>query len=83
MLGGILAVQLAIFKRTPQQITVAELKAAGSQKTEMMQNIPLVSVSGDVGVDVQNTVEVKNQPFTDLDVDVQNTPLQVNVEHSN
>jgi hypothetical protein len=82
-LGGILAVQIAILNRMPESITMEALKASGDQKNAILQRLPIVGISGNVDVNVQNTVAVKNQPFMDLDVDVQNTPLGVEVERSN
>jgi hypothetical protein len=67
----------------PESITMEALKASGDQKNAILQRLPIVGISGNVDVNVQNTVAVKNQPFMDLDVDVQNTPLGVEVERSN
>ncbi|MGD1089469.1 MAG: hypothetical protein ABR955_12205 [Verrucomicrobiota bacterium] len=54
LLAGILTVQLTNLLKT-----TAHTK----------DGIPIVSITGNVGVDVQNSVEVHTKPFVPLEVD--------------
>lgn len=64
LLAGILAVQLAGLLKTPRT----------------KSGLPIVSVAGTVGVDVQNSSFDVNVENTSLDVDVQNPVTSVEIE---
>lgn len=73
LLVGILAVQSAVLIRIQKPVTLGDIRKNGltkEQRSALLLKIPMVSVSGSVGVDVQNR---------SLDVDVAGQPIQVEV----
>ena len=75
LLAAILVTQILILLRIPTSPpTIGEVRNAKTNdaRTELLQSIPLVRVQGgSIDADVTGTV----------DVDVQNTPLEVEINH--
>lgn len=64
LLGAILAVQVMILRRLPQQrlVSMTDVRnAPADQRRDLILGLPMVQVYGTV--DVQGTVDVENEPL--------------------
>lgn len=66
LLSGIFTVQIIVLGRVQKSITASDIRApwlTSKQRSELILHLPLVSVMGDLDVNVQNPVEIESQPI--------------------